>query len=176
MQILTEVICANVDFSSSITEWVISARGALTALSADIDSFAHWYNMSLTIHDIIKVAKSDQFSLHLFPDSWKNWRPGSRSWTRELKNWKRGRSLGMRCHISRAHAFKIAWELANQDQDQDQDQVSIWKGYLYELKKYITANPNRTVNFSKFSFFKPLHLLIRTSPGSGTFDLSGGPF
>ena len=28
--------------------------------------------------------------------------------------------------------------------------------------KYITVNPNRTVSLSKFSFFKLLHLLIRS--------------
>ena len=28
--------------------------------------------------------------------------------------------------------------------------------------KYITVHANRTVSLSEFSFFKPLHLLIRT--------------
>ena len=30
------------------------------------------------------------------------------------------------------------------------------------MRKYITVHPNRTVSLSEFSFFKPLHLLIRT--------------
>ena len=42
--------------------------------------------------------------------------------------------------------------------------------------KYITVNPNRTVSFSKFSFSKRLHLLIRSYQVPGTFDLSVGPF
>ena len=29
------------------------------------------------------------------------------------------------------------------------------------IAKYITVNPNRKVSLSKFSYFKPLHLLIR---------------
>lgn len=48
----------------------------------------------------------------LFPDSSECWWPGSRHWTSESwepENWKRGRSLGMRCNLSWSH------QLANQD-------------------------------------------------------------
>ena len=148
IQILTIFLCATVDFASSITARVIFARVPLTTLLADIDSFDN-----ITCHSL-QVAKSDKFLLHLFPDSWEHWRPGSRSWTRELENWKRGRSLGMRCYISRA--FKIAQELANEDQVfaawfLTKERCSLvdllGKCCLNGLKKLKTANLNRTQPF-----------------------------
>ena len=42
--------------------------------------------------------------------------------------------------------------------------------------KCITANPNRTVSHSKFSFFQAFAFADQILPGSGTFDLSVGPF
>ena len=39
---------------------------------------------------------------------------------------------------------------------------STFSRQMEAIVSYITVNPNRTVSLSKFSFFKPLHLLIRT--------------
>ena len=42
---------------------------------------------------------------------------------------------------------------------------------------YITVHPNRTVSLSEFSFFKLAFAFAdQNPPGSGTFDLSVGPF
>ena len=42
--------------------------------------------------------------------------------------------------------------------------------------KYITVNPNRMVSLSKFSFSQAFAFADQILPGSGTFDLSVGPF
>ena len=44
--------------------------------------------------------------------------------------------------------------------------LTVWLGFPEEVRpcigKYITVHPNRMVSLSEFSFFKPLHLLIRS--------------
>ena len=45
------------------------------------------------------------------------------------------------------------------------------------IGKYITVHPNRRVSLSEFSFFKLAFAFAdQNPPGSGTFDLSVGPF